>query len=454
MQEDQQDTQNVHKHIVSSAGYIALGTLSSRILGLIRDALLGAFFSRTVTDAWLVAFRVPNLFRRLFGEGALSISFIPVLVQLMTNPQSKKNGEDVRLVAGVLSILALCLGTITVLGILFSEHIIFWIAGQSAYLSVPGKFDLTVKMAKIMFGFCFFICMYAYFAAILNAFKNFVWAAFAPVFFNIAMIVSTLLPALWPALFSIHWLAWGVLIGGLLQMLVVVYALFKEKIFLKLTLAWNDENIALVFRKMLPGILGLGVMQMALIINTHFAASLEEGANSWIYWSDRVLELPLSLFAVSLGTALLPTFSAHWAKQEKKQMSELANSYLRMIFVVALPCAVGLWCLSRPIVEVLFLRGKFNLHDLENTSLVLSVYASGILFFAGIRVVLPAFYAAQNTLFPALVAVMSLTVHYFLAQILMSKYGVGGLAASSMITTALNFLLLLIGFCKWIGVIF
>lgn len=173
----------VERTIVRSASYMALGTFSSRLLGLVRDAILGAFFSRTVTDAWLVAFRIPNMLRRLFGEGALSVSFIPIFIELMTNPKSQEKREEFRLACGVFSLLSLILIVLTSLGIIFSEQIVHFIAGEEAYLAVEGKFDLTVKMAQIMFAFCFFICIYAYFMAILNAYKKFALAAFAPVLF-------------------------------------------------------------------------------------------------------------------------------------------------------------------------------------------------------------------------------------------------------------------------------
>ena len=439
------------KTIVRSASYMALGTFSSRILGLLRDAMLGAFFSRTVTDAWLVAFRIPNMLRRLFGEGALSVSFIPIFIELMTNPKSKEEGQEFKLACGVFSLLSLILIVVTSLGIIYAENIVHFIAGEEAFLAVEGKFELTVQMAKIMFAFCFFICTYAYFMAILNAYKKFALAAFAPVLFNISMIVSTLLPRYLPQHFSVTALAWGVTLGGFLQMAILVPELIRLKCLPRFSMNIFDPNVLKVFRNMIPGLLGLGVMQIGLIINTRFASSLEEGANSWIYWADRVLELPLSLFAVSLGTALLPTLATHWSKNEKQEMIETANKYLRMIFYVSVPCALGVWFLARPITEVLFMRGKFTVYDVMNTSNILMIYSFGVLSFGGIRVVAPSFYAIKNTLYPALVSAVCLVVHYFVAQNLMVEYGIKGLAASSMISSGLNFILLLIGFKIWIG---
>lgn len=451
MQDNQELRRQSHKHVVKSATYMAMGTFSSRVLGLIRDAILGAFFDRTVTDAWLVAFRIPNMLRRLFGEGALSVSFIPIFIELMTNPKSKQEGKDFKLASGVFSLLSALLLVLTTIGIIFSSQIVHLIAGEEAYMSVPGKFEMTVQMAQIMFAFCFFICLYAFYMAILNAYKKFALAAFAPVLFNVAMIVSTLLPAYFPNHFTNLQLAWGVTIGGFLQMIILVPALIKLKCLPSFSLNFFDPNVLRVFRNMVPGLLGLGVMQIGMIINTRFASSLEEGANSWIYWSDRVLELPLSLFAVSLGTALLPTLAAHWSKGEKDEMIDTANRYLRMIFFVSVPCAIGVWFLARPIVEVLFHRGKFSTYDLMNTSSILMIYAVGIISFGGIRVIAPSFYAIKNTWYPAVVSLICLCVHYFVAQYLMAIYGIQGLASSSMISSILNLALLLIGFRIFIG---
>ncbi len=451
MQENQSPPQDSHKSVVKSATYMALGTFSSRILGLVRDAVLGAFFSRTVTDAWLVAFRIPNMLRRLFGEGALSVSFIPIFIELMSNPKSKEEGKHFKLACGVFSILSLILFVLTSLGIIFAENIVYLIAGEEAYMSVPGKFELTVQMTRIMFTFCIFICLYAYFMAVLNAFKKFALAAFAPVLFNLSMIISTLLPAYFPQIFSEMALAWGVTIGGFLEMIILIPALMKLGCLPKFTFDFFSVHVSRVFKNMLPGLLGLGVLQIGLIINTRFASSLEEGANSWIYWADRVLELPLSLFAVSLGTALLPTLSTLWSQNQKAEMVDTANRYLRMIFFVSVPCALGVWFLAEPIVQVLFLRGKFSEYDLAKTASVLMIYSVGILAFGGIRVIAPSFYAIKNTLYPALISAICLVVHFFTAQYLMTDYGIRGLAASSMISASLNFLLLVIGFKFLIG---
>lgn len=439
-----------NQHLIKAAASMAMGTLSSRILGLLRDMALYAFFSRTVTDAWLVAFRIPNVFRRLFGEGALSASFIPIFVDILTNSKNKEKREDYELVCGVFSLLFLILTSITVIGIIFTEQIVMLMAGEDAYLAVEGKFELTVQMTRIMFVFVVFICLYAYFMAILNGLKKFKLAAFAPVLFNVAMIAFTLIPGVFPSI-SNHALAWGVVVGGFLEMAILIPALIRLGYFPKFTFRFWSPQVRLVFQKTLPGILSLGILQLTILINTRFAASLQEGANSWIYLADRLLELPLALFAVSLGSALLPTLSQLWAQGDKDQMGQTANQYLRLIFFISIPCAYGVYFLSTPIVDVLFNRGKFTDTDLYYTSQVLGIYAFAILSYSGVRVCLPSFYAIKSTLFPAVVSGVCLVVHYFLAQYLMQQYGVSGLVLSTVASSVLNLSLLMIGFKYWIG---
>lgn len=442
-----------NQHLIRAAGSMALGTLSSRILGLLRDMALYAFFSRTVTDAWLVAFRIPNVFRRLFGEGALSASFIPVFIDLMTHSKNKEKRDDYELVCGVFSLLFLILSAITVLGLIYTEDIVRLMAGEEAYMAVEGKFDLTVQMTRIMFVFVIFICMYAYFMAILNALKKFKLAAFAPVLFNVAMIGSTFVPAMLPSVSNLT-LAWGVVVGGFFEMAILIPSLIRHGYFPKFTFSFWNKNVLAVFQKTLPGLLSLGILQLTILINTRFAASLQEGANSWIYLADRILELPLALFAVSLGSALLPTLSQLWAQGEKEQMGLTSNQYLRTIFYVSVPCAFGVYFLSTPIVDVLFNRGKFSDNDLFYTSQVLGVYAFAILSYSGVRVCLPSFYAIKNTLFPAVVSGVCLVAHFFLAQELIQQYGVTGLVISTVVSSVLNLVLLLVGFKFLIGSVF
>lgn len=435
--------------IAKSASYIALGTFSSRLLGLLRDALFGALFSRTVTDAWLVAFRLPNMFRRLFGEGALTISFVPFFVKEMGSDKELSSSQ--KLANGTFTLLMIILCTLTLLGIIFSRPLVMLIAGEEAFLSVPGKFELTVVMNQIMFVFILLICLYAYAMAILNALKKFVLPAFAPVLFNVAMIVSTLLPRFYPQL-SNTVLAWGVVAGGFLQMSILIPSLIKVGYFPKFS--YKDAFLPAVrnvFQKMMAGIVGMGVAQIAIIVNTRFAASLGEGANSWIFWADRILELPLSLFAVSMGTALLPTLSYLWSSGEKEKMVDTYHQNFRLVLFLAIPSAIGLYILAQPVVELLFYRGKFSHNDLINTALVVKIYAFGIISYSSVRVAAQAFYAIHNTLLPSVVSGVCLLIHFFAAPYFMAQWGLGGLIVSTILSATLNMICLMIAFKKYLG---
>lgn len=436
-------SKEVPKSIIRQALSMSLGTFSSRILGLIRDMALAALFSRTITDAWTAAFRLPNLFRRLLGEGSLSVSFIPVFVEArLDSPARAQN-----LANGFYTLLLVFLAVITALGIVFADPLLRLLL-DSGYGAE--KFAITLRMARVMFGFIFFIATYAYFMGILNALGKFALPAMAPTLFNISMIISTLIPAEY-FLFEGDGLAWGVLTGGGLQMALLVPALRKLGAMPRLQWTGMSADIRKVLTNMLPGLLGMGLLQLVTIVNLKYASGLGEGALSYIYWADRLLELPLSLVAVSLGTALLPTLAGLWNQGRREQMSETVNYYLRLNWFVAVPAALGLFFLARPIVEVLFMRGQFNSADAEATATVLRVYAWLLVATSGVRVLVPAYYAIQNTWFPAVVSGVALVLHIVLAPQLMRSWGLEGLVISSFVSASLNLLLLLGFYPRFVG---
>lgn len=452
MNQENQDLahQEAKKNVVIHALSMAFGTLTSRVLGLVRDMAFAALFPRSITDAWTAAFRLPNLFRRLLGEGSLAISFIPVFVE--TRLEDEKNGTHhaSNLVNGLYTCLLLVLVVLTTLGILFAEDVLKLLL-HSSYIANEAQFQLTVRMSKIMFGFIFLMSHFAYFMGILNALGEYSLPALAPLFFNIAMIISTLIPAAWfesPG----DGLAWGVLVGGLWQAGVLIPALIKKGYWPKISFTyWNHAKVQRVFKSMVPGLLGTGILQITTIINLRFASSLGEGTISYIYWADRLLELPLSLVAVSLGTALLPTLSKMWAEGAREKLLETSQYYLRLNLFVCLPAAVGLFSLAYPIVEVLFLRGKFSEEDGMATALVVSIYAFILITSSSVRVLVPIYYAMKNTKWPAMVGLISLATHVIVAPILMKQWGLGGLVFSSFVSSAVNFICLALPINKQVG---
>ncbi|MBX2989167.1 MAG: murein biosynthesis integral membrane protein MurJ [Bdellovibrionaceae bacterium] len=429
---------------------MAFGTLSSRVLGLVREMAFAALFDRAVTDAWIAAFRLPNLFRRLLGEGSLSVSFVPVFVEARLQDPGANGGEGVRaanLANGFFTLLLGFLTVLTVLGILFPEPILQMVLGPP-YVAQTEKFELTVRLARIMFGFVFLISLYAYFMGILNALGIYGLPAMAPTLFNVAMIVSTLLPPAWfpsPG----DGLAWGVIAGGFLQMAILVPALAKRGYLPKLAWPFGNKDIRHVLRNMVPGLIGLGLIQVTTIVNMRFASELGEGPISWIAWADRLLELPLSLVSVSLGTALLPTLSGLWSQKRAREMSDTMNFLLRLNLFLCVGAAAGLYALSGPIIELLFERGRFTAVDTAATAGVLQIWALIMVPTACVRVLAPSYYAIKNTWFPALVSVICLVVHIVLAPLLMARWGLTGLNSSSLLSSSLNFVLLL-SFYGWL----
>ncbi|MBK9294861.1 MAG: murein biosynthesis integral membrane protein MurJ [Oligoflexia bacterium] len=429
-------------HVTKSAFWVGLGTLTSRGLGFLREIVIAHYFSRLETDVFFVAFRLPNLFRRLFGEGALTVSFIPVLTDFLKS-DDKKGARD--LISGVFTLLFLVLSILTLLGTLYPEVMVTPLTSGEGFTQIAGKVDLTVHQARIMFCYILLVSFYAFFMGILNSLQIFWLPAVAPAFWNLAVILSILFFRNYFEIKS-DVLAWATILGGVLQLVVLIPNLLKSQLFPKFSAFWKNRATWRVVKAMGPSVLGLSVMQVGVIINTYFASQLEQGSNSWIFWADRILELPLSLFAVSVGTAVLPTLAAQWSKGEKEQMRQTSLHSLKLTFLMAFPCAFGVYFLSYPIIQTLFEHGQFQNYDTLMTSSILQIYGFGIIFAAGVRVIAPTYYAMKNTWLPALSAATALIIHVFIAQLFMQKWGVRGLAASSVLSGGINFLILIFSY--------
>ncbi len=428
--------------ILKNALKMAFGTMTSRALGLVRESLLAALFDKQITDAWAAAFRIPNMFRRLLGEGSLSVSFIPIFVE--ANHDSRERAQN--LINSLYTLLLMILSVITVLGILRSDALLHLVLDPE-YIANTEKYLITKQMAQIMFGFVFFISSFAFFMGILNALGEFFWPALAPTFWNLAMVISTLWPKSWlseAAQNNGTQLAWGVLIGGFLQAAVLIPALRRCGYFPKLSFDFKNKDTLKVFRNMGPGLVGLGLLQFTTIVNLRFASSLKEGTISYINYVDRLIELPLSLISVSLGTALLPVLSKYWVQDKKSEMAEQTRHYLELNLFVSIAAACGLFVLAEPIMDLLFGRGRFTPDDVHTASLILKTYCWIMVFSSGVRVLTPAYYAIKNTWFPAMLSGGCLVIHIFLAPVLMARWGVQGLMISTTTSAAVNLTMLLV----------
>ena len=436
-----------NQSVIRSALSQAAGTFSSRILGFIRDAVMFALFSRGVTDAYVVAFRLPNLFRRLLGEGSLSVSFIPVYVE--ARARSRADGE--RLANAVFTVALAMAGIISVTCFVYMDEMIrFLVDDPRGFASVPDKVEQTIYLARIMIFYLVLVTTYAFHMAVANTLGHFFWPALGPTLFNFALIIFTILP-FEMGRYAGSSQSWGVIAGGVFQVLIVAWVLIREGMLPRFTFHLGDTDVGRVFRNMLPGLFGLGVFQLMTIVNTKFAAHLTEGAQSYLYAADRVLELPLSLIAVSLGAALLPRFSELHTRGERDRFLAEANESVRSLFFLSMPAAVGMFVLALPISEVLFMRGSFSLEDAVSTSEVVRVYAFLMFFSSWSRVTSPAFYALKNTWLPAFVALLVLIVHVNLAPLLMERFGLPGLAAATSVSALLNVFCLQAMFAAMIG---
>lgn len=423
---------------------MAFGTMASRLLGQLRESLLAAYFDKHITDAWAAAFRLPNLFRRLLGEGSLSVSFIPVFVETrMDSPGRAQN-----LVNSVYTFLLIILGGLTTFGILHPEPLLNLVL-DSAYIANTEKYLLTLRLTKLMFGFIFFVSSYAFMMGILNALGQFALPAIAPTLWNLAMIISTLLPRTWFPVDGDQ-LGWGVLIGGILQAALLIPALVRAGYFPKLSIDFRNKDFQKVLKNMVPGLFGMGLLQFTTIVNLRFSSSLAEGTISYVNYVDRLIELPLSLISVSLGTALLPVLAGYFSRDEKHKMSEVAQKFLELNLLLSMAAAAGLYALAQPIVQLLFGRGQFKLADVIMTAEILKTYCWIMIFSSAVRVLTPAYYAIKNTWFPALVSALCLTVHIVIAPLFMKSLQVRGLMISTTISAALNLLLLLTFFPRFI----
>lgn len=439
-----QNQNNRNSSIFKNALKMAFGTMTSRLLGLVRESLLAALFDKHITDSWNVAFRVPNLFRRLLGEGSLSVSFIPVFID--ADKESKHRSQN--LVNSLYTILLMILAAITTLGVVYPE-LFLQFALDPQYIQNTEKYELTLHMARIMFLFVFFISSFAFFMGILNSIGQFFWPAIAPTFWNLAMVISTLWPKSWLSDQNIKYgdqLAWGVVIGGFLQAAVLIPSLIKSGYFPRFHFDFKNKDMWTVFRKMIPGFIGTGLLQFMTIVNVRFASGFNEGTISFINYVDRLIELPLSLISVSLGTALLPALSKLWTDEKKIEMAETSRRYLEVNLFISIAAAAGLFALAEPIIQLLFGRGRFTPQDVYTSAQILKTYCWIMIFVSGVRVLTPAYYAVKNTWFPMTASALSLAMHLILAPILISHFEVHGLMMSTILSAGLNMASLLLFF--------
>jgi putative peptidoglycan lipid II flippase len=425
------------RDVTKAAGLMSSGTLISRILGFIRDVILAKLFGATgFTDAFFVAYRIPNLLRELFAEGAVSSGFVPVFTEYLT----KEGKEEAKRLAGVVFAFMLCLLiVICLLGVIFAPYLTSLLAG--GFTEDAEKFQLTITLLRIMFPFLLFISLAALAMGTLNSLRSFFTPAFAPAFFNLAMIGGALLAA---PHFRVPILAIGlsVTVGGALQYGVQAVALYRRQFNLKPIFSFGHPGLKKILLLVTPVIIATAVTQINVLVSNSFATYLAAGSATFLYYAYRLLMLPISLFGISMAVALLPSMSEQAVKGDIEGLRETFSFSLRLVFFTSIPAMAGLIALAGPIVNTLFQRGEFLHASTNGTVYALLFYSYGLWAHSGLKVVRTVFYSMQDTKTPLKIAVVSVVINTLLCYFLMKPFGHGGLALALTISAAVNFLLL------------
>jgi len=412
-------------------------TLLSRILGFVRDFVIArAFGAGLATDAFFVAFKLPNLLRRMFAEGAFSQAFVPILGEY----KNKRSLQDTRtLVDHVASLLSMALFAITAIGIA-AAPLLVWISAPG-FSADAGKFELTVTLTRITFPYIFFMSLVALAGGLLNSWSRFALPAFTPVLLNLSFIAMALFAAPYfdPPVLA---LAWAVFIGGVLQMAIQIPALKKIAMLPRPTLnwraAWADPGVRRIATLMGPALIGVSVSQISLLINTIFASFLKTGSVSWLYYADRLMEFPSGMLGAALGTILLPSLSRYHASDNHVEYSRLLDWGLRLTLLLAAPAAVALAILAVPLIATLFFHGAFSADDVLRTREALVAYTVGLTGLILVKVLAPGFYARQNVRTPVRIALISLAATQIMNLAFIGWIGHAGLALSIGLAACLN----------------
>lgn len=428
--------------IARSAATVGFAVMCSRILGLVREQVFAGLFGAGYTyDSFVVAFRIPNLLRDLFGEGALSAAFVTVFSAY----DSTRSWEDTRrLACNVLTFILILLSSITLLGIVFAEPIVSLLAPD--FSLIAGKIALTEMLTRIMFPFLVFISLSAVVMGMLNTKGRFFIPAIASSFFNLGSVIggtglALILPHFGqPAIVG---MAIGTLIGGLLQLAIQLPALRGTGFRYRPILDLSDPGLHRILKLMIPATVGLSATQINIFINTNFASSCPQGSVSWLYYAFRLVQLPIGVFGVALSIAMLPLLSRQAARKEIDEMKKTMVSSLTMVFALTLPATAGLMILASPIIRLIYQHGVFTAADTLATAQTLSLYAVGLFAYSANKVLVPAFYALDKTRFPVIASFMAIIANVIIVSLTIDRFKHLAIAFSTSCTMLLNFFFLM-----------
>ena len=421
-----------------SAAVVGGATLASRITGLFRDVILAWVLGASMpADAFFAAFRIPNFLRRIFAEGSLSAAFIPVLTEVQTR---EGRPSAFRLSSIILNWLVLVLLVISAAGVAFAPQLVHIMT--PGWVQHPEKFTLTVELTRIMFPYILLISVAALAMGVLNVQGHFFSPAFAPVLLNLAMISSVVF-ALWARQEATRIIAIGVLLGGLAQILLQAAPLWRRGYRYRWGLAPQDIHLRRVGGLFLPSLIGSTVYQVNMVVIQVLASLLPHGSLSYLFYADRLMEFPLGVFAIAVGTVALPALSRHAARQEMPAFRETLAFAFRQVTLIMVPATVGLIVLREPLMSVIFQRGRFDPLATQMSAQALLWYSVGLWFVAQIRVVAPAFYALKDTATPMKAAVAAIGANVLLSVLLMAPLAHGGLALAISLSAMVQLAILL-----------
>ncbi len=384
-------------------------TMLSRVLGLVRDVvLLNVFGAGKDFDTFVVAFRIPNFFRRLFAEGAFSQAFIPVLTEYKT---TRTHAEVQILISRVFGCLATFMTTLTFIAMIAAPAVLYIYA--PGFHDDPEKFALATDMFRLTIPYLLFMSLTAFASSILNSYGSFSTPAFSPVLLNITMIAGAwwLTPYMAEPIMA---LGWAVVVAGILQLVIQIPELWRKKLLISPKVDFKHEGVERIMKLMLPALFGVSVTQINLLLNTIWASFMQDGSVSWLYSAERMTELPLGLIGVAIGTVILPSLSARHAEQDQAKFRGMIDWAAKVIMLVGIPASIALFMLSTPIIQALFQRGQFTLEDTQMTALALQCMSAGVISFMLIKVFAPGFYAQQDTRTPVRVGLMAVAANAIL----------------------------------------
>ncbi len=420
------------RKLLHSTAIVGAMTMISRVLGLVRDRAIAQYFGASVgADAFFVAFKVPNFLRRLFAEGAFSQAFVPILSEYRSQ---KTHDETQSLINNVAGTLGLVLTIITILGVLGAPILITIFA--PGFLDDTEKFDLTVSLLRITFPYILFISLTALAAGVLNTYKHFAGPALTPVFLNLSIIGASLWLA--PKLDQpVMALAWGVFIGGVIQLLFQFPFLRRLRLIPRPSFK-RDDGVRRILKLMGPAIFGVSVSQINLLFDTLIASFLITGSVSWLYYADRMLEFPLGVFGIALGVVILPNLSEKHAQGSKEKFSRILDWAFRWVVIIGLPATLGLALLAEPMLCTLFQYGEFSEQDVALSSKALVAYSFGLLGFILIKVLAPGYYSRQDTKTPVRIGIIAMVSNMILNVIFVFPLAHAGLALATSISAFIN----------------